>query len=470
MKKVYPDGLPTPQRFWSMLAIGLGIAMSVLDSSIANVALPAIASELSATPAASVWVVNAYQLAILTLLLPLAALGERIGYRRVYLAGLAIFTVGSLGCALSGSLQTLVTWRVIQGFGATGIMSMNGALVRYTYPHRMLGRGVGLNALVVSIAAATGPTIASGILAIASWEWLFAVNVPIAIFNLIVATHSLPYSNLSPQPFNWMSAVLNALMFGLFFIGLDSLAHGGASALLAAAEIALAAIAGVALALRESRTFSRVIPVDLLRIPVFTLSVVASVCAYAAYMAAFVALPFYFEIALHRDQVQTGLLMTPWPVALGLVAPLAGRLSDRVPAAILGTAGLALLTVGLALLAILPADATAFDIGWRMAVCGLGFGFFQAPNNRTLLSAGSRERAGAAGGMLAAARLAGMTAGASLAAFAFRAAPQHAEPVSLFAGAALAVLAAAASLARLPKQREGIKAASRSSPDISSRV
>ncbi len=459
MNRVHPDGLPTPQRYWSMLAIAIGIGMSVLDSSVANIALPAIARELNATPAASVWVINAYQLAIVIALFPLAALGERIGYWRVYLAGLVIFTAGSLACALSGSLEALVISRVAQGLGATGIMSVNGALVRFTYPYALLGRGVGLNALVVSIAAALGPSIASAILAAGPWQWLFAVNVPIGIINIILAARSLPASDLSAQRFDWVSAGLCAVLFGFFFIGVDAFSTGQGAWLTAAIEIAVALAAGVALYRREAILTLPLIPIDLLRLRVFSLSVVTSICSFAAYMLAFVALPFYFESALHRDQVQTGLLMTPWPVALGLASVLAGRLSDKIPAAILGAAGLAVLAVGLAVLATLPVQATTIELVLPMMVCGLGFGFFQAPNNRTLLSSAPRQRAGAAGGMLAAARLTGMTFGASLAAIIFRFAPQSAETIDLIAGAALAGAAAIVSLARLPDRKSATVAA-----------
>jgi len=158
---IHPDGLPLPQRRRAMLAIAVAVTMAVLDSAVANIALPAIARQLGVTPAESVWVVNAYQLAIVVLLLPLATLGERIGYRRVYIAGLALFTLGSLACALCGSLATLIAARVAQGLGAAGIMAVNGALVRFTYPHKSLGHGVGLNALVVSVAGAIGPTPAT---------------------------------------------------------------------------------------------------------------------------------------------------------------------------------------------------------------------------------------------------------------------------------------------------------------------
>ena len=455
---IHPDGLPKPLRYWAMLAIGLGITMAVLDSAVANIALPTIAQQLHATPAASIWVINAYQLALVVTLLPLASLGERVGYRRVYQVGLVIFTAGSLACALSHTLPTLVMSRIVQGLGASGIMSVNGALLRFTYPQASLGRGVGLNALVVSIASAIGPTIASAILALGSWEWLFAVNVPIGIVNIALASRVLPYSDLSKRSFDKWSAVFNALTFGLFFIGVDTLTHGRSEDLLAAMELAAAVVAAFFLMRRQVGAAEPLIPVDLMKIPIFALSVATSICSFTAYMLAFLALPFYFETVLHRDQVQTGLLITPWPVALGLAAPLAGRLSDRVPAAILGSGGLAVLAVGLALLAILPAQASTLDIVWRMALCGLGFGFFQAPNNRTMLSSAPRRRAGAAGGMLATARLIGLTVGATLATVTFRLTSKNAETIDLLIAAIVTVVAAGTSLLRLQKDKHAASA------------
>jgi DHA2 family multidrug resistance protein-like MFS transporter len=447
---IHPDGLPWPQRRWAMLAIAIAVTMAVLDSAVANIALPAIARQLGVAPAESVWVVNAYQLAIVVLLLPLASLGERIGYRRVYIGGLVLFTLGSLACALSGSLAALIASRVAQGLGAAGIMAVNGALVRFTYPQKSLGHGVGLNALVVSVAGAVGPTVASGILAIGPWQWLFAVNVPIGVANIVFAARVLPWSMRSDKALDWLGAGLSALAFGLFFIGADTLTHG-APGPLGAIEVAGGVLAGVALFLRERHDPRPLIPVDLLRIPVFALSTLTSICSFAAYTLAFIALPFWFQAALHRDQVQTGLLMTPWPVGVGLVAPLAGRLADRVPAAILGTAGLLVLACGLWLMAGLPADASTPSILWRMALCGLGFGFFQAPNNRTMLGSAPRERAGAAGGMLATARLTGMTVGASLTALVFRTVANDGEHLCLLIGVGIALAGAAASVSRLKR-------------------
>jgi DHA2 family multidrug resistance protein-like MFS transporter len=432
-----------------MFAIAIAVTMAVLDSAVANIALPAIARQLGVSPAESVWVINAYQLAIVVLLLPVAALGERIGYRRVYIGGLGLFTVGSLACALSPTLAWLIAARILQGLGAAAIMGVNGALVRYTYPQKSLGHGVGLNALVVSVAGAIGPTVASGILAVGPWQWLFAVNVPIGIVNVVFASRVLPWSTLSDKKLDWGSAALSALTFGLFFIGVDTFTHAHGQGPLAAAELVMAALAGTWLFLRERHEKRPLIPIDLLRIPVIALSVATSICSFAAYMLAFLALPFWFQAALHRDQVQTGLLMTPWPVGVGLVAPFAGRLADRVPAAILGSAGLLVLAIGLGLLTQLDANAATLDILWRMALCGLGFGFFQAPNNRTMLGSAPRERAGAAGGLLATARLTGMTSGATIAALVFRAVPHDAEHVCLMVAVGLAMAGGLASLSRL---------------------
>lgn len=456
-----PDGLPTPQRYWAMLAIAVGITMSVLDGAIANVALPTMARELGASPPAAVWIINAYQLTSVVTLLPFAALGERIGYRRVYQAGVAVFTLGSLACALSPSLPWLVTARVVQGVGAAGLMSVNGALVRFTYPTALLGRGVGLNALVVSCAAALGPTVASAILAVGPWPWLFAVNVPFGLVTLTLALRVLPASERSTERMDWTSAALNAFAFGLFFIGADSFTHGRGSLWIACVELVVALTAATVLIVRERRSARPLIPVDLLGIRIFALSIVASVCAFAAYMLVFLTLPFHLQTVLHRSQVETGLLMTPFPMALGAVALIAGRLSDRVAPALLGLFGMALFGLGLASLAVLSPHASTLDVVWRVALCGLGFGFFQSPNNRVMLSSAPRARSGAAGGMLATGRLVGVTTGATLAALVFHLAPDRAETIGLGLGAVLAVAAGVASLSRVGGASTGPLAAGR---------
>ncbi len=450
----HPDGLPFPQRAWAIAAIGLSITMAVMDSSIANVALPTIAKDLNTAPSFSIWIVNGYQLAIMVSLLPLSALGDIIGFRKVYLGGLIVFTLASLACAFSTTLGQLAAARVLQGFGAAGITGVNIALVRFVYPRQQLGRGIGINAVIVAISAAAGPTIAAGILAIANWPWLFAVNVPLGLGALAIGWKNLPHSPLSPHPFDWISAILSAVTFGLLIGSIDLLGHGQPFGLFLLEMLGVAAI-GYWLVRRQLSLPSPLLPIDLMRIPVFALSVGTSICSFAAQMLALVSLPFLFQIDLKFSAIETGLFITPWPIAIGIVAPIAGRLSDRYSAGLLGGIGLLVFAAGLLSLAFLPAAPSHFDIVWRMALAGIGFGFFQSPNNRAMIGVAPRERSGGASGMLGTARLLGQTSGAAIVALLFSRFDHGAPTMSLIIATGFALVAACVSFARLYDQGPG---------------
>jgi DHA2 family multidrug resistance protein-like MFS transporter len=404
------DGLPPRERRAATLTVAIAIAISVLSTAIANIALPSMAHELHATPAESIWVVNAYQLAVTVTLLPLAALGDIAGYRRVYMWGLGIFTVASLACGLADSLPLLVAARILQGFGAAGIMSVNTALVRFIFPRARLGQGISTIALVVATCSAAGPSLAAAILTVASWHWLFLFNLPFGVLAVWLALRSLPDTPKSGHRFDLTSAALNAATFGLLLVGLDGYGQGQNRALVAL-ELAAGTIAAVVFIRRQNRMAAPMLPVDLFRTPVFALSVATSVCSYAAQTIAFLALPFYFAVAGGMSQSRIGLLITPWPAVVVIVAPIAGRLSDRYPAGLLGGMGLAVLCAGLLSLLALPADPAFPSVVWRMMVCGIGFGFFQSPNNRALISAAPRSRSGVASGVVSTARLTGQTIG-----------------------------------------------------------
>ena len=444
----HADGLPQPQRNWAILTIALGIVMSVMDGAIANVALPTIAKDLNASPAFSIWIVNGYQLAITISLLPLASLGEIIGYRRVYLAGLLLFTLASLLCALAHTLLLLTLARIVQGFGAAGIMAVNMALVRYIYPRHLLGRGIGINAMVVAVSAAVGPTVAAAILAVGTWPNLFTVNIPLGIAALAIGWRCLPYTLPAGHAFDWQSAALSAVTFGLGIAAVDSVGHGERLAICLSA-FGVAAVAGFLLVLRQTHTASPLLPMDLLRIPIFALSIATSMASFCAQMLAFVAIPFYLESRFGYSAVQIGLLITPWPIAVAFAAPLAGRLVERFPAGLLGGVGLLLFASGLGALAWLPASPSMADVIWRMALAGAGFGLFQTPNNRTMIAAAPRERSGGAGGMLGTARLLGQTTGAGLVSLFLARYPLDGTRISLLAAVGFALLGAALSVLRL---------------------
>lgn len=441
------DGLPTPQRQWAIVTMAIALTMAVLDGAIANVALPTIAKDLGTSASGSIWVVNAYQLAVTVSLFPLSSLGDIVGYRRIYWWGLLVFAASSAACALSDSLLTLTIARVVQGFGAAGIMSVSIALVRFIYPHRQLGRGVGNNALIVAVASAAGPTIAGAMLSVASWQWLFAINVPLGAVALVIASRSLPHSPRSPHRFDSVSALLNAMVFGALICGIKGL-DGSQALALTVAELAGALVLGVLLVRRQMAQPAPLLPVDLLRLPVFALSVMTSVGSFAAQSIAYVALPFFFQDVIGRSAVETGLLMTPWPLGIALVAPLSGRLADRYDPGLLGGLGLAILAVGLGLLALLPPDPATADIVWRMALCGVGFGLFQSPNNKVLITSAPKERSGGASGIQSTARLLGQTLGAAFVGLLFTAHAVHGTGIALTLASALAAVGCVASSLR----------------------
>lgn len=446
------DGLPLPTRIWAIVAIGFGITLSVLDGAIANVALPTIARDLNTTSTYSIWVVNAYQLAITISLLSLSSIGDIYGYRKVYITGLVLFTCTSLFCALSTSLPMLIVARGLQGFGAAAITSVNAALIRIIYPSRYLSRGIGLNALIISVASAAGPTIAAGILSVATWQWLFAVNIPIGIIAFLLSSKFLPVNSVERgnRTYDKLGGLMNALTFALIIGLIEAFTHDLGIYFVITIFILLMSI-GYLYYKRESKLDYPIFPVDLLRIPIFSLSVLTSLVSFLAQMLALVSLPFFLQEAMGRDAVSTGLLITPWPLATMIFAPLAGILVTRINAGILGSIGLSIFAAGLFLLGQLPAHPTDFEIVWRIFLCGAGFGLFQTPNNSTIISSAPPSRSGGASGMLGTTRLMGQTTGAALVALLFKLFPNNGTHMCLFLGAGVAVVAAFVSLSRIGK-------------------
>ncbi|MDR2789063.1 MAG: MFS transporter [Candidatus Accumulibacter sp.] len=450
-----------------MMAVILGIAMTVLDGTIINLALPRITRDLQTGAAQAIWLINAYQIAILSFLLPCAALGDLIGYRRVYLSGLSLYALAvmaCLGCAfLDPSLPALVVTRAIQGLGAAGMMSVNTALVRMIYPRKRLGRGVAVNSMVVAISSVAGPSFAAGILAVASWPWLFAVNLPLAIIVFVFGYRALPRNpsgNAKAVP-SWIDVLLNVLMFALIFLGVDSLgarAEGaGGTSIASSLALLFSGIAvGVVYLRRQTRLPLPVFPVDLLRIPVFALSICTSVTAFASQTLSYVALPFLLLDAYGRTPLQAGALITAWPLVIIVVAPLVGRVIGRIPDGMLGGVGLGVMSLGLGLLALLPEQPADADIVWRLVVCGIGFGLFQSPNNHAIVSSAPLHRSGGASGMLGTARQTGQALGAVIVAIIFSIADPHnghGPTIALALAAGFAAVAGVFSALRVRGQR-----------------
>ena len=444
------DGLSRPKIYYAVASVCCGIFLSVVDGNICNVALPTISQELGVSSADSIWVVNAFQLVIMMTLLSFSSLGELFSYKRVYVSGVVLFTVGSLFCAMSHTLPLLIASRAFQGIGAAMMMSVNTTLVKIIYPKKYLGKGVGINATVVALAAVTGPTLAAGILSFASWPWLFAINIPIGIVTFFMAFRHLPDNptHVEGRHFNVRDALLNAAVFGLLIGCIEMYSHGAKSVTVLVGVALLVVLGSIYVRTQLHRRWP-MLPFDLLRIPVFSMSVLTSIISFTAQMTAMVAIPFMLLHTFGMNAVETRLLMTSWPLVIVFVAPLAGSLIGKVHPGILGCFGLLLMSAGCFLLSYIPADASHPDIAWRLALCGTGFGFFQSPNNHMLLSSAPNHRAGSAGGMLATARLVGQSTGAALVALFFHLFGDGAPHDAMLLAGALTICGALSSVIRL---------------------
>ncbi|OUJ01981.1 MFS transporter [Acetobacter cibinongensis] len=442
------DGLHGSARAWATFAVSLSVLLALLDYAIANVALPDIAVDLKASASSSIWVVNAYQLASLVSLLPLAALGSKVGFARLCRVGIVIFMASSLLCAMATSLPILAGARAVQGIGGACIMSVNIALVRFIYPHAEIGRGIALNGVVVAVGVALGPTAAAGILSIASWPWLFWINLPLGALALFMAFKALPQVPRSTQKTDVTGSALCVLALGALVMGGDGLAHRSGW-MMSVALLVFGVACGWLLVRRERGVGQPILPVDLLGKPDFTVAFVTGCLGFVASNFYIVSMPFTLHDELGLGSALTGLLITPWPIGIMCAAPIVRRLADSVSAGVLSSIGLAVTATGFLLLWLLPAHPSVFDIVWRTWIAGWGFGFFQPPNNRAMMVSASHARAGGASGMVQVARQAGQAIGAmGVAAFFVQFA--HEGPRNcLIAGACVAITAAALSASRL---------------------
>ena len=436
---------------WSaLLSLALAVFLGSLDQSIANTALPAIAAALQRTPAESVWVIHAYQLAVVAVLLPLAALGDRWGARKVFLLGAALFNLAALASACASQLEWLAFFRAVQGVGAAGVMSVNLALIQRIFPPEKLGRGAGLNALIVGLGYSLGPTVASLMLAVLPWPWLFGLQAPLGLVGLLLARRYLPRTEpaRTDEPYDRVLALLSAVCFSSLVFTLSAVAQQKGVAVVVA-SLALMLSSGFWLLRRQRGHAAPVLPVDLMRRPLFSLSVLTSFSSFTTQGLAFVALPFFFQQELGRPVVETGVLMSVWALVVALMAPVAGTLSDRYPPAILGGVGLGILSAGMVGLGAVGSHTPLAMMALSMALCGVGFGLFQSPNLRAIMASAPAHRTSGASGMVAMARLMGQASGAALVALCFNLFGPLGAGRAVVLGAVTAGLGALLSFARL---------------------
>lgn len=434
----YQDGLPRPRRYYATVTLLVAIAITVLDATMSNVALPSIAQDLGISPALVVWVAIAYSLTVVMTLLPLSAIAERVGVGRMFVMGTVVFLCASLGAAFAQDFTTLVTARIAQGLGSSMLMCLFGGLVRTIYPLRKLAMGLSLNAMTVSLTAVLGPSLGAFILDFASWRWMFFINVPICLVTWFGVRY-LPTIPRNSKPFDWLACLLSLPVFGLSILGLDLIATKPLWALLC---LLIAFGCGWVLIKRSLAQTAPIVPVDLLRIVPVAYAVGASAFSFASQMATVVALPFYFRQVMDYSYTEIGLMLGVWSLGIGLMAPLAAWLSHHVAIALMCAAGAFFMALGSALLLFYDAQTSMSFVIFSMALGGIGFGLFQTPNNRALLAGVPRHRSGAAGAMQATTRVYGQSFGTALVALAFAFGQDHGPAL----GVGVAILCAMGSL------------------------
>lgn len=406
------QGFEIPRRYLAAAAILIGVLMAALDSSIVNIALPSISQALQVDSASVIWVTNGYQVASAATMLICASLGSRIGERRFYTAGMVLFTLSSLGCSLSPSFGMLVAMRVVQGVSYAVMISVGLGLYRVIFPPSALGTIFGLNALAFAVGTAIGPALGGLIISYLSWPWLFYIDIPLGGIAIAFSFISLGRDSDRETGFDWVGAFTSAAAFGLMAISVNQIGRWDDRTVLACGAASLVLLAMFIKA--QTRARSPLLPLDIFRSRRYAFAVASSITMFVSQGMALVGLPFVLQHIYTYSVLESAFIFTPWPIAVAICAPIAGRLSNRFNPTQISTVGVMIFCLGLGSLVMLPEAARVIDFVWRVALCGIGYGLFLPPNNKEMFSNVASNRTVTASGVLSTARTAGQSIGAAL--------------------------------------------------------
>ncbi|VVD77236.1 multidrug MFS transporter [Pandoraea capi] len=452
------EGFEVPRRYFAALAILLGVLMSSLDSSIVNIALPTISTDLGVSAASVIWVANGYQVASAATMLICASLGSRVGERRFYVIGLVLFTISSLGCGLATSYTMLVVMRVIQGLSYAVLISVGYGLYRVIFPPASLGTIFGINALTFAVGTALGPALGGLIVSYASWPWLFYINLPLGVAAIVFSLMSLGKDTHRERGFDISGALTSAVAFGLFALAVDQIGRwNNVTVLVLGAVSAFLLYLFVAI---QRRVKHPLLPLDIFQSRRYSFAVLTSVTMFVSQGMALVALPFVLQHTYAYSVLESAFLFTPWPITVAICAPIAGRLTNRFNATQVSSIGVLIFCLGIGSLVFLPEQPRVIDFLWRVAVCGMGYGFFLPPNNKEMFANAAKNRTASASGVLSTARTTGQSLGAALVAVVMALAGgvndgpgQHFSAYVFALACAIAALSFIASMARVYGQR-----------------
>ncbi|ADU91630.1 MFS transporter [Taylorella equigenitalis] len=444
------EGLKKPQIYWAATCVFAVIAVCVIDGIITNIALPTIQSYFGVSQQESIWVVNAYNIVLISTLFTFSSLADRYGFKRLLRVGLIVFGVGAFGSLMSQSLSMLIMCRIVQGFGAALIMALTGGLIRNIYPKERVAMGIAFNGMVIGACALIAPSLGAFIIKIADWHWIYGFSIPIIALGLFLSRF-LPRLPRHDNSIDYKSAILNAVTFGSLVAGLDIIYSNP----LWGSLLLIISITSVVTLYRHALSQEHpMVPVDLLKIVPFRDAALVSTFAFLSATASMVSVPFYFEHILHYNTETVGLIYSSWPVAGVIMGPVSAKLSERFSAGLLSGIGSLILMCGITTLTYLPTDSSKLVFALAMFVGGLGFGLLQTPNGKTLLLSAPHNRASAAGGMQATSRILGQCLGGALVATSFSINSQQGAHYGLIVSIITAFIAVLINLYRILSKQD----------------
>lgn len=391
-----------------------GTILAPLDSSIVNIALPSIAAEFGESLSAVSWVTTAYLLTTASLLLSMGRLGDMWGLKQLYAAGLLVFAIGSASSALSPSLSVLIASRVLQAVGASMLFAAGPALVTRTFPSGRRGWALGYIALSVSLGLTLGPALGGLLVGTFGWPSIFIINIPLALIVAAVAWRMLPAECPEPQRFDIPGALLVGTALLLMLLGLSRGDRAGLFSVEVFVPVGASLLLLGLFTWWESRTPHPMVDPRLFESRPFNAGVGAATLAYMALFAVTFTLPFYLLRVLGIDARLAGLVLTATPIAMAVLAPVAGRASDRMGSRALATGGTLGLATGLALGSFLNASSTLWHVIVVLLFVGGGMAVFQTPNTSAILRATPRWSTGVGSAFVSLARNVGMAIGIAL--------------------------------------------------------
>ncbi len=401
---------------WALASLSLSMLLSSLGTSIANVGLPTLALAFAASFQEVQWVVLAYLLAITTLIVSVGRLGDTIGRRRLLQAGIFLFTVASVLCAVAPTLWVLVAARAAQGLGAAIMMALTMAFVGETVPKDKTGSAMGLIGTMSAIGTALGPSLGGALIAGLGWPAIFFINVPLGILGLLLAHRFLPADHRGTRTdrpaFDHVGTLLLALTLGAYALAM-TVGRGSFGSLNMA--LLLVAVVGVGLfVLAETKTASPLVRLAMFRNPVLSAGFAMSALVTTVVMATLVVGPFYLSTALGLDAARVGLVMSSGPIAAALTGVPAGRIVDRFGAHCMSIVGLIAMVAGSTVLSLLPARLGIPGYIVPLVVITAGYALFQAANNTAVMTNILPDQRGVISGMLNLSRNLGLITGASV--------------------------------------------------------